>query len=93
MIFLCVLTQTGPSTAGRDWLLSGDEYGRMKFGNLPRTAGRDWPLYGDEYNRMKLGDVPGGDRELFPVNGWLYLQAVSKRKITNTGGNNHPIIV
>jgi len=36
---LCVLTQPGPLTAGRDWPLWGDEYGRMNFGNLPIAAG------------------------------------------------------
>ena len=29
----CVLTHSGPISAGHDWPLYGDEYGRMKFGN------------------------------------------------------------
>jgi len=46
-----------PISAGHDWPLYGDEYGRMKFGSRPTTDGRDRPLYGDEYGGMKLGNV------------------------------------
>jgi len=45
-----------PTAAGHDWPLYGDEYGRLKFGNVPIFADHDWPLYGDEYGRMKFSN-------------------------------------
>jgi hypothetical protein len=30
-----LIVNTRPQAAGHDWPLYGDEYGRMKFGNMP----------------------------------------------------------
>ncbi|HEY8037003.1 MAG TPA: hypothetical protein VIF37_15580 [Methylobacter sp.] len=36
-LFFCVLTQSGPSRDGRDWLIYGDEYGKIRLDNVPGT--------------------------------------------------------
>jgi len=35
-----------PISAGHDWPLYGDEYGRMKFGNVPKRDHHNFQLYG-----------------------------------------------